>query len=198
MPFTDRIVKYINDSLKAGSLNDKRFQNGKYCGVSTLLARKNGNAIEVLPAVVDQNGEYKMIEPNDKFGIIIYHKVVANAYSFVKQQSFGDDNAVKCTTDMTMVVLADSRAVGLQAEALEPLIIFGLPLRLSDALKGELKLNSCLITPIGSTMDKIMVFKSEYPSTEYFLKPFHQLFSIRYRVEATFDKNCANNCLCGD
>lgn len=200
MPFIEKIVDYINTSLKDSSLNDKRFQPGKYVGCTTLLPRPKGTALEVLPAFCDANGEYTTVEPDDKFNIIIYHRTISNVYTKVTQQqqrSFGDDYALKCTTEMQLGVIADSRKVKLLAEQIEPMIIYGMPLLLPKQMMIDLGFRSCIITPIASNMDKINVFRQEYPSTQYFLKPFHQLFTIRYRVETGFDKNCIEKCLCG-
>lgn len=196
MPFVDSIVSFINDQLKAGSLKDVRFKPGKYIGITTVLPRMNGERQELIPASCNNDGEYEAIVPDDRFPIIIYHKVISNGYTSVKQQSFGNDYAYKATTEMQLVVIADSRKIKMQAEALEPLIIFGLPGLGSDQLSKDTGLNRISISPINSTMDKILVFRQEYPATEYFLKPFQQLFSIRYRIEATFDRNCVNKCLC--
>lgn len=200
MPFIEKIVDAINTSLKESSLNDKRFQPGKYVGCTTLLARINGNQLETLPAICDDNGEYKTVEPNDKFNIIIYHKTISNVYAKVvnnpQVRSYGDDYALKCTSEMQLTVIADSRKVKMLAEQLEPLIIYGIPQHLSKQMMIDLGFRSCVITPISSTLEKINVFRQEYPNTQYFLKPFHQLFSIRYRVETGFDKNCVEKCLC--
>lgn len=201
MPFIEKIVDYINTSLKDSSLKDKRFQPGKYVGLTTVLPRMNGTVLEQLPATCDENGEYKTVEPNDKFNIIIYHKTISNIYTKVTQQpgikSYGDDYALKCTTEMQLAVIADLRKVKMLAEQIEPLVIYGIPQRLTDALMVEFGFRSCLITPTASVMDKINVFRQEYPQTAYFLKPFHQLFLIRYRIETGFDKNCVEKCLCG-
>lgn len=196
MPFLDSIVTYINDSLKGSSLNDKRFQPGKFCGVSTILARKKGEGLELLPAV-EIEGTYKLVEPDDRLNIITYHKVVSNTYSMVKK-SHGDSYYHKCTSEMAMVVFADAKKIRMSAEQLEPLLIYGMPQRLSDVLMKEIKFVSVLITPLASDMDKIRVFRTEYPGSEYFLKPYHHFFLLRYRIEATFDKNCIDACLCGD
>lgn len=199
MPFTDSIVAFINDSLKGGSLNGKRFEPGKYDGLATTLARKKPQGpIEFLPAVMDKGGNYSFVEPNDKYPISLYHKVVSNTYSYDKVKSFGDEYQMKCIADMYMVVFFDTRKTGLLPELMETKVMFGVPQKLSQALQTQLKFRSCLITPYASNMDKISVFKQEYPGTEYFLKPVHQLFLIRYRIESTFDKNCIDVSLCGD
>jgi hypothetical protein len=198
MPFTDKIVGFINDSLKASSLKDKRFQPGRFIGIATPMARtlKSGQGVELLPASCDEQGNYKLIEPQE-VPITVYHKIVSNAYTSARQANYGDEYVYKNTSEMQMIILADQRKVRLSSEQLEPLLIYGTPQRLSSALMQQLKFASCLVMPTGSTMDRIVVFRQEYQGIEYFLKPYHILFSIRYRIEATFDKNCINQCLCG-
>jgi hypothetical protein len=196
MPLVESIVGFINDSLKAGSL--KGIQPAKYIGVTTVLARKKrDDSLEILPAEMDLAGEYKMVEPNDQYSLIIYHKQTSNVYSTERNNSYGDGYNYKATTEMSVIVYADGKKLRRSAEQLEPLIIYGIPQRLGKALMAETKFNNCLITPLASVMDKISVFRQEYPNTEYFLKPYQHLFLIRYRIETTFDKNCINACLCG-
>lgn len=191
MPFTEKIVKHINDSLKACSL----FTDGKFHEIATIIARKKTQAapLETLPGILEGK-DYKTIEPNDKFGLIVYHKVISNQYSYDKQGSFGDGFRNKSVTEMSMIVWAD--LLKLKSDV-EPVIIHSMPQGLSTALKQELSLISCLITPTGSTMDRLMVFRQEYPQSDFFLKPNHQFFSIRYRIETSFDKRCIDKCLCG-
>jgi hypothetical protein len=194
MPFIDTIVKYINESLKAGSL--KSIQPVQFVGITTVLPRMAGERLELIPATCNNDGEYVAIVPDDRFAVQLYHKVVSHAYTNARQQSFGDDYAFKATSELILVVIADSRKIKMQAEALEPVVVYGLPGSGSAALTQATGMGRISISPISSNLDKIMVFRQEYPSSEYFLKPFQQLFSIRYRVEAAFDKNCINKCLC--
>jgi hypothetical protein len=195
MPFTDKIVEHINQSLKAGSLKDKRFQPGKFYGITTILARhqKVGNGLELLPAM-EKDGQYDAIGVDDRINITLYHKVVANSYTMQKKGGYGDDYLHKCSAEMLLVILADERKVKLKAEQLEPMVIYGMP---NGFPLTDTGLSSCIISPLGSTMDRLIVFRQEYPGTEFFLKPYHHLFSIRYRIETSFDKNCIDNCLCG-
>ena len=196
MPFLDKITTAINEAL-VSSLSEKRFALSQYLGIATVLARPKGSGVEFLPAVVDLSGEYKLVEPSDKYGLQVYHRTISNTYSRAKK-SYGDEYNYSALSEMSMVVIADSRKLKMQATELEPLIIYGLPQRLPASLMSETGFATCLITPLSSNMDKVAVFRQEYPGTDYFLKPFQQLFSIRYRIESSFDKNCVNQCLCGE
>jgi hypothetical protein len=194
MPFIEKIIEQINTSLKGSSLKEKRFQTGKFLGVSTVAARNNGGKLEMLPAVVDLNGEYKLVEPDDRHSVILYHKVISNVYAASVQNSYGCEYAFKSTTEVAMVVIADGKKMKMSAEQLEPLFIYGIPQRVTQ----KYGMINILITPLASNMDKVAVFRQEYPNNEYFLKPYQHLFLIRYRVECTFDKNCIDKCLCGE
>lgn len=196
MPFIESIVSYINSSLKERSFNDKRFQPSLFFGCTTVLARKKGEALEVLPAVLNESGEYTMIEPRDHLALSVYHKTISNGYGYVKK-SHGDQYEYRCTTEMAMVIINNSKRTGVTAEKLEPLFVYGMPQRLSKSAIDQFKFSNCLITPLASDMDVIRVFKGEYPQSIFFLKPFQQLFLLRYRIETTFDKSCIDECLCG-
>lgn len=194
MPFIDTIVLHINECLKGCSFTD-----GKFHGIATVIARKKTATapLETLPGILEGKA-YQTVEPNDKYGLILYHKVISNVYGFERGNSFGDNYNLKCTTEMQMVVWADSIKQNKTAELLEPVIVFGIPFGLTPELKNTLKLIKCVITPLGSAMDRLQVFRLEYPQSEFFLKPEHHFFSIRYRIETTFDRNCVNTCLCGE
>lgn len=184
MPFLSTIATYINDALQAGTLS--AIAPAKYLGITTVLARKKSATapLELLPAVMSLDGEYTLVEPNDKFALIIYHKVISNVYSNVKS-SYGNSYDTKCNTEMVMVFFSDSKATQLTVEELEQRIITGFPQRYESGV-----FKSCLITPFSSDMDKIRVFRQEYPQSEYFLKPTNQLFLVRYRIEAVFNRDC--------
>jgi hypothetical protein len=198
MPFFNQIASYINDQLRAGSLNKKKLQPANYLGISTIVGRKKNAAqkdLEQLPAIVASNGKATVITPDDKYAIQIYHKLLTNVYSYEKK-SYGDDHDIKSSTEVSMVVIANSKLTGVTTDVLEPVVLFGIPQHLSDALMAELKLNKCLITPIASNMDAISVFKQEFPQSAHFLNTQMSMFLIRYKIEMTFSQSCVEKCLC--
>lgn len=198
MPFLDRIATFINDSLKAGSLNKKQLNPAQYLGLTTTIGRKKNAAqqdVEVLPAVISVGGKATPISPDSKLAIQLYHKLQTNVYSYVKK-SYGDGYDIKSVSELSLVVISNSKLTGVAKYALEPVVLFGLPQRLSGPLATELQINSCLITPLGSNMDHMQVFRSEYPKSEYFLNEQMSMFLIRYRIEMTFSQACVDQCLC--
>jgi hypothetical protein len=200
MPFLNEITIFINQTLKAGSLNRIKLQPGKLFSISTVVARKKDAAqkeLELLPAIVDANRKTIPITPDSKLAIQIYHKLLANAYSYEKK-SYGDGHFIKSTSDMAMVVISNSKMTDKTKDYLESVILFGMPQKLSAALLAALKINNCLITPVSSNMDTVQVFKQEYPQSAYFLNEQVSMFLIRYKIEMTFSQACVDYCNCSD
>lgn len=199
MPFFDQITQFINDTLKAGSLNKKKLQPAKFYGLSTQIFKsvkdKNVNNVEPLPAIVEGNGSITPIAPDDKYSLQVYHKNLGKTYSYEKK-SYGDGYLIKAASDMQMIVITNSKISGKAKEVLEPVFIFGMPQRLSQELITGLGINSCLITPISSNMDAMQVFKQEYPKSNLFLTHQMSMFLIRYKIELTFSQECIDQCLC--
>jgi len=198
MPFLDQIAGFINDTLKAGSLNKEKLQPAKFYGISTQIFRsqkdKNANNVEPLPAVVD-SGAMTLITPDDKYSLQVYHKNIANVYSYEKK-SYGDSSLITADSDMQMIVITNAKISGKAKEVLEPVFIFGMPQRLSQELITGLKINSCLITPAGSNMDTMQVFRQEYPKSNLFLTNQMSMFLIRYKIKLIFSQECMEECLC--
>jgi hypothetical protein len=198
MAFQDSIVQFINEALKGSSLNNKKFQPAAYNGIASVVARpKDGGQLELLPAVSVGNADYKPVEPNDKFNLVIYHKVNSNNYQYQKQDSYGDGFSIKSTTELSMIVWVDGKKAGITPEQAEAFIITGFPFKISEVARKTIGIKSCLITPLAADMDKLRVFRQEYQNVKFFLRPHHIFFQLRYRVELVFDQRCLLTCGCG-
>lgn len=198
MPFINQVIQFIDETLKAGSLNNAKLQPVKFHGLSTVVARiKKGtqDTLELLPGVVSAAGIGSVITPESKVPMQVYHKLVSTAYSLEKK-GVGDSHYMKSVTDVLMVVFTNSKLTGKAKEALEPVVVFGIPQKLSDALRTELKINNCLISVVSSNMDHVALFRQEYPQSDYFLNEGISMFSVRYRIDMTFSQSCVDHCLC--
>jgi hypothetical protein len=198
MPFIDQITRFINDSLKAGSLNKQVLQPAIFYGLASTIYRSKGDKkpgnIEPLPAIIDAGKEI-FITPESKLALKIYHKQLSKSYSYDKN-SYGDGYNMKSVSEMNMVVITNSKLSGKTKDVLEPVIVFGMPQRLSNAMVLDLGINNCLITPTGANMDAMQVFRQEYPRSDYFLNEQMSIFLIRYRIEINFSQKCIDTCLC--
>lgn len=196
MPLLGTIVERINGSLKASSLNKEKLQPSVLHGISTIVGReKVSGSVEFLPAIF-KDGKATPLTPDDKFSVIIYHKLVSKVYG-VSKASYGDGNNYTETVEMAMVVYLNTARCGITSEQLEPMLIAGLPGGLAAADLQAIGLAGCTILPASSDLDQLRVFRQEFQQSEYFLKPADQLFLIRYKIISTFDRRCLNTCLCG-
>src|ERR1044071_5924268 len=149
--FTGKIVAYINSTLQS-SLAFKQFQPQKFYGVSTILPRKKAKnkQLERLPAIVDAKGEAVIIDLDDKYHMIIYHKNLANGHQLDTQKSYGDSVDLLDATDMAMIVFAQRDKIRMDAELLEAFIRQALPLTISSHLNNELRLKKVSIRTQGT------------------------------------------------
>lgn len=200
MPFIQDITQFINDTLKAGSLNKEKLQPAMFYGLATTVHRstkgsKDTNKLEQIAAIITAEGKATPITPDDKYALQVYHKLLAKNYSYEKK-SYGDGHDIKCSSELQMVIITNSKLTGKAKELLEPVVLFGLPQKLSTALFAELKISKCLISPVSSNMDHMQVFKQEYPQSAYFLNEQMSMFSIRYKIELTYSQSCVDACFC--
>jgi hypothetical protein len=197
MPFINQIVTYINDSLKAGSLNKSALQPAVYHELSTVVVRKNATQKEpeYLPAIISPEGKAMVITPDSKLAIQIYHKQLTNVYSYEKK-SYGNNYDVKSSTELAMIVITNSKLIGSNKDAVEPLFVFGIPQVPTQSFLQQLNIINCSITPLGSNMNHVEVFRQEYPKSDYFLNEQMSMFLIRYRIEMKFNQACVDQCLC--
>ncbi len=197
MPFITDIVCFINDALKGGTLDRKKLQPAAFHGLSTVVGRKKDAAapLEMIPGITNEKGKLSFILPDDKFSIQLYHKLQTNTYSY-EPKSYGNSHSIRSVSELQLVAINNSKISGLSKDCLEPLVLFGMPQHLSNELNAKLKIEKCLITPLGSIMDPVTVFRQEYPQSQYFLNDQMSMFSIRYRVEMVFSQACVNACLC--
>lgn len=198
MPFINQVIQFIDAELKAGSLKNSKLQPVTFHGLSTVVAReskKQKGKLELVPGVVDAKGIASVITAESKIPMQLYHKVISTAYSLLPKGQ-GDGHYIKAVTEMNLVVFTNSKLTGKAKELLEPVVVFGIPQKLSNALMMEFKINSCLISPVASNMDHVAIFRSEYPQSDYFLNEGVSMFLIRYRIEMTFSQSCIDKCLC--
>lgn len=197
MPFLNEITQFINDTLKAGSLNKEKLQPAKYYGISSVVAISRNGTLETMPGIIDASGKAIPITPDSKQAIQVYHKLYTNTYGYVKR-SYGDSYDIKSVSDLAMIVFTNSAITGRAKDVLEPVALFGIPQKLSTAILADLKIINCLITPVASSMDHIQIFKQEYPQSDYtkYLNEQMSVFLIRYKIELQFSQACVDQCLC--
>lgn len=186
MAYLGEIVDTINAALKAKLT---AFPLSGYAGIVYPLPRKKG---EYIPVLIANTGEARWITFDDVKELQVYHHISSSTYTQIKRQGYGDDyNTFQHNYDLDLVVMADRRKVQVEPDVLEAAIASNMPV--TTAIQGVQNIN---ILPVSANHNSRSLFSQEFQGTDYFLKPEHIFFSIRYRVELQYQKGCLNLCQC--
>lgn len=189
MAYLGEIVDTINEALRAKLT---AFPLTRYNGLTYVITRKKGTAFEYLPAQVSNSGEARLITFDDVRELEIYHKIANSTYTQRKSQSYGDGyDEFQHNYDVDLVVMGDRRKVQVEPDVLEAAIASNMPN--TTTIQGVKFVN---ILAVSANHNSRSLFSQEFQGADYFLKPEHIFFSIRYRVEIQYQKGCLALCQC--
>lgn len=188
MAFLDKIVESINDAVKVHLC---AFPTAEYFGITYLIPKSDGRSPVYLPAIIGLDGEAKIMAFDDLHELSLYHKIVGSAYKQIKA-GYGDSHDyIEQSYDMDLIVMSDRKKVNIHPDVLEIAIASNIP----SKVKLD-KIDFVNITAVSTNHSAKSVFGTEFTGVEYYLKPEHILFSIRYRVELRYQKGCISLCHC--
>ena len=95
-----------------------------------------------------------------------------------------------------MVVSGRANIIKLTSEQLEALIANAFPDIIPAADLTDLKLDYMTVTLIGSDMNNLNVFNTEYRNIDFVPPEDLLLFSMRYQIETSWKKGCFKLCDC--
>lgn len=181
-------IKQINEKLEP--LFEK-WTGSVLHGYTQSMIRKKGNEVELLPAVVDKNGEGKYVGPDDTNPVSLYHKL-NNLNSTVRNNGVGDSlGDILNTYQNSMVVFLDRKKTNLLPDELLLYIQANFPERLKIA-----PYKNITIKFTGVILNSRAVFEREFQGTAFKLPNEKTLFEINYTIESLFSKECFNKCPC--
>lgn len=200
MPFLKQQIQIINDALKAGELQDKRFQGGLFADIATDCHRKTEEGrIETFPAYMDINFEAREIVPNDTYPIMIYHKILNKTALAVPASNYGSNQNNRAErVEVKMVIVGKYSQLKLTPEQLDGLIVSSLPDSITPAKLAYYgaNLDRMSVTYQSTNFNSLQVFNEEFRGFDFFLAPENILFSIRYQIESGYRKDCFTICDC--
>lgn len=189
MGFLNDIIDIVNLSLK-DSLT--AFPTTKYFGIVTQIAKKEGNKLLFLPADINIHGQAQYATFDDINEIGIYHRIINSGYQISRKESYGDINSgILHTYEIDLVIMANRKKVKVHPDTIEVAISSNFVN--SARVNG---VNQVMIYPISTNYNTRAVFSSEFQGLDYYLKPEHILFSIRYRIELRYQRGCLSLCHC--
>lgn len=184
MGYLGEIVSRINEALKSKLT---AFPISRYSGLTNLLPRKKGTAFEYLPF----DSESWLVFDDVK-EMQIYHRIASSAYTQLKKDGYGDEyDNFQHAYDVDLIVMADKKKVEVGSDVLEAAIASNIPS--SFKIPGISYIN---VYPVSANHNTRTLFGQEFHGVDYYLKPDHIFFSIRYRVELRYQKGCISLCQC--
>jgi hypothetical protein len=178
-------IDVINEPLKT-------FVSGvKVYGIAEPIARKRGSVIEVLPGVIDNNGEIVYVGPDDLESVIIYHKANALGTKVATGiKSYGNEPPPFVNAySMSMIVYLDRGKIKMRPEELFLFIQANMPYEIKQ--EPYLKILTLINTVILNTQT---VYDNEFKGFENPLPANHSLMQINYTIESTFRVKCFEKC----
>lgn len=188
MSIIANIISSINTTINTVVFPDETYTSKRILGLAWPYPEKSGSdtLLKIVPAIYANNSdEGTIIDLDDSYSVILYHKLSSYAFQTFQKNATGNDQFQQLTADASMIVWALREDLNMQADDLSDLIVFNLPTQYTAA--GIVK---CTIAPVQTDFDFIRVFRQEYQSVDYFLKPGHILLQIKYRVVAVIKPNC--------
>jgi hypothetical protein len=196
MPKIDEICTIINTSIQ-GILNTSRYQGAKYYTTADIVKDIDKEKGEIwYPVIIDNDGEGTSVVVDDTYPLQIYHRILSLNNELIDVENYGDENQkLKETAQMTMVIISDRGILQMKGEDLIEIIAVNLPGKLTQGDLNTLQLNSVNIFASGEVIiDNEIVYKREYNTGEYLLKPNSIMFSLAYTIITVFDKKCFPYC----
>lgn len=162
----------------------------KVHGLAQSVIRISGDKEELLPGVVDKEGEITYVGIDDLDPVRIYHRNPGITTTRGTQQGYGDDESdIVNTYQMAMIVFIDHKRAKLFPEELFLFLQANMP----DGLKSE-PYKKVTIRTGSVILNSQLVFRAEYAGTEFRLPAEQSLFQINYTIQTVFKKGCFDKC----
>lgn len=164
----ETVVNSWNDSISHHFTDVGKMINN----IATPIIERDKSS-KFFPAIIktDGNCEYPFADDDYQFGI--YHRLLNIDYLKNQYKSYGDNSKIKAVAELMLICWGWMSFI--------------------DVLKMErtlYKLSPKLVLFGQVNFDRRQVFLGEFSGVNFFLPPELFLFSIRYKVQFTVDKNC--------
>lgn len=174
----ENIINKINANIISRSDELCNAQEPLLYGLASPVLIRSVNDEEdqiAYPAIIDDEGECKYVFADDDYPFGVYHRILSRNYSQTKK-GFGDSNYDVAIDDLLLVCWGFRNLLQMDSISFErQIIIPSLP-------------NEALL--LQSNFDQFAVFNTEFKNIVYNLIPELFLFSVKYKVQYTFIREC--------
>lgn len=145
---------------------------------------------ELLPGVVDLNGEITYVGIDDIDPVRIYHRIAGMQVTRSAAQGHGDaESDVINIYQMALIVYINHKRTKLLPEELFLYLQANMP----DGIKSE-PYKEIRVRIANVITNSQVVFRAEYGASEYKLPAEQSLFQVNYTIETKFKKACFEKC----
>lgn len=190
------IVAIINETLRTTVLKDKRFMKAKLFEIARVMPVKKGEIFELVPGIINENGEITKVYPDDKNVIQVYHKINSSSVSVDKAQYGNGNTRLVRTANMSMIIFGLRSTIKRTEDEMDLFISASLPSKLTKQQLIDNELKDCSINHTNTDFNSLQIYSREYNSKQYYLNSSHLFFEMKYTIECKFDKSCINTCEC--
>lgn len=198
MPWLDKTIALLNDSLVQNALCFTTPGKVAAYGIcETMLKEVNGDGTSSqvrYPAMVDDDGEGQMVEVDDIYDVILYHRVdsITNGIS---RTGFGDSPGDPVeTANCVLTLFFFRKKVKKTAQQLEAAVKDKFPdtwFVVNDDNGSPVQSSQFIVG--NSSFNKLSILEKEYPQV-ILNYPDLSLFQMNYRIESTWKRGCLSLC----
>lgn len=159
-------------------------------GLAQSMLKVQGSVRELLPCLIDTDGEGQYVGLDDIDKLRIYHKL-NNAGSTQNLNGSGDNPGDLVNTySLGMIITWNRKALDKMADEILMLIQANTPV----LIKGipDMKLARIRIT--GANLDTLQIIAQEYQSDDLKIPPNILMMQVNYTIELTFNPACIKSC----
>jgi hypothetical protein len=199
MPYLDNIVFQLNSSI-VSSLNFIKADRIQTFGIAeTIIDVQNDETTGQpktirYPAIINDDGDATMITPDDKYSLMLYHRLETVVNSVVPpKQSFGRSVQISEVNNLSIIVFAFRNKVRRTSYWLEAAMKNKFPDTIKVTDNASKLLSQANVRLATSNFDKLSLLQREYSEINLNYSQL-SMFEMKYRLETTFTKGCMDNC----
>ena len=194
MPNLDKVVTLINNQLKTSkNLSTRLFQNSKWYNIAD--KNKTTGDVEITqPLILDNNGEGISVVFDDTNFLQVFHKVDTINYLIADVDYGNPGTTMQEEAEMSIIVVGSRKRLKTRQENIMAAISLSFIKEFKDSDIRPLGMNSCIIEMGSVDIDPYSVWDQNWIGAEYSLNTDTFLFSMKYKIVSTFNKNCFTIC----
>lgn len=183
--FLREFIKKLNQDLQGLVTGIKVF------GIAQPVIRTNSSGEdELIPGVVDRDGEITYVGIDDVDPVRIYHRIAGMQVTRSTAQGHGDaESDVINIYQMAMIVYINHKRTKLLPEELFLYLQANMPDGIKSSPYKEIRVRIANVITNSQ-----VVFRAEYGASEYKLPAEQSLFQVNYTIETRFKKDCFEKC----